>query len=173
MNKKEKTVLIFQEWLEKVKNGSGKYEFVHLGPNGHLYRSPGFSGEVTDAISCIWDGKGNFSYHEWSGDKPLADTGEITAILKKRERLILSDKDTGYFASGATEATGEDAKGAVIYFRCGGIATLITASSNLPAVQILDYDVPDSEDDPLRVVLHKLLSQLPSHVQEAGVTKNV
>ncbi|MEY8232276.1 hypothetical protein AALA82_11700 [Oscillospiraceae bacterium 50-16] len=148
---------MFYEALEKVKDGRQNYEVLYLGDKGPIYRSGGYSGPVTDAITCLVDSEGNITHCEWSEGKSPTDAGEITAILKKRKRLLLSDKDVGYFASGVGEDAGGNVKKALLYFRCNGIATLIVASSDLPTVQAVDY-LTGEGDDPLRVILHDLLN---------------
>lgn len=157
---------MFYEELEKAKNGKQNCEVLYLGDKGPIYRSGGYSGPVTDAITCLVDSEGNITHCEWSEDKSSTDAGEITAILKKRKRLLLSDKDAGYFASGVGRDAGGNVIKALLYFRCNGIATLIVASSDLPTVQAVDY-LTGEGDDPLRVILHDLLS----HMQDGAQVK--
>ena len=170
MNQQENLALEFQEWLDEVKRGKKGYEFIHLGPQRSIYRSSGFSGPITTAVCCIWDSKGNVSRYEWYSDDLSTEIGEMTVILRKRKKLILANTTIGYRIFGTESTKGEEVIRASIYLQCGGIATFITVSSDLPEIQVIDYVLSYSGNDPLQVVLQDLLTHLKDYAQKKEET---
>lgn len=171
MGLNEKVAVEFQRSLEKIENGKKGFQLITCGPKGHLYYSNGFSESITTAISCVWNSAGVISYHEMTEGKALPDDGEFTAIIKKRRKLLLADKNVGYFSSGTTDTGSADVTRALLYFQCNDIATFIVASSDTSEVHLVDYP-QDSDVDPFQVVLLDLLSHIPAIVQGEEVKDN-
>lgn len=164
MGSQENMANEFRKCLDKIEDCKKGYQLITCGPKGCLYASEGFSDSVTDVISCVWNSAGAASRHEVTDGKVLPSDGEFTAIIKKRRKLLLSDKDIGYFASGTMDAGGTDVTQVLLYFRCNRIATFIAASSNLSEIQIVDYP-QESDVDPLQATLLDLLRRIPAKEQ--------
>ena len=152
----------FQKWWGRIKAGKDGFESLVGGPKGCYYHSGAFSGLVDTVIACTMSNEGVTSCHQWDKGDPIPDDDGFTVIIKNREKLLVADKGPGCFASGMPAADGTDTTRALLYFRCGSIATFVAASSDLSVIHIADYlyDLEKSGNDPLQAVLHDLLGRL-------------
>lgn len=152
----------FQKWRDSIEAGKKGFEQLVGGLNGCYYHRGPISRAVDTAIVCTMDDSGVIFCHQWNKGTPL-DGGKFFAIIKDREKLLVIDKDSGGFASGMSDADGSDVARAILYFRCGDIATFVVASSDIPVIHIVDYLYGSEklEKDPLHTVLYDLLNRLP------------
>ena len=164
MKMEENLAIEFQKHLENIGNGKKGYQLIACGPKGCHYHNDGFSGPVETAFSCVWNHAGVVSRHEVTEGKVSPGNEGFTAIIKKRKKMLLSDKGAGYFTSGMAGTDGTDATRAILYFQCNGIATFVASSSDGSEVHIVDYLWDSDEVDPLQVVLLDLLRHLPAKV---------
>lgn len=165
---KEMLLKKFQAWTQNVEKKERGYEFIYCCNNQCIYREEEYMMHLQYIMVALWkDGKVTI-LHEYDESKESNNSTTVALVIKKQKKVILSVNEMELLYSiGLDEDNSQDRL--IIFYRCNGMATIMTFTNEPSKSTYADYMYDDSTDkvqEMLSMLLHSIANSNDMQVKE-------
>lgn len=144
----------FSHWTRQGVRGKENYEAVFPYKGGYVLRSDGFSENLIEWGTVIWENGKIVVRQQWKKEEGEVNVNMAFVIRKQKEIIIYDGEETFY--SFGLEKGGADNEQVMIYYQSNITGTLIMASSKCPRIRMLSYVVDEPKTDAVIEVMERM-----------------